>query len=87
MNEDEACSTHTKAKNKVNLRSENLKRKDHLESVRVDDRAIINTIYRNRVGGCGMDSYGSRQGQCGCFAHNHKHSDLEDVGISWQTWG
>jgi hypothetical protein len=38
---------------------EGLKGKDHLEDLDVDGKAILKWILRNKLPGCGLDSYGS----------------------------
>jgi hypothetical protein len=46
-------------RNSYRLWSENVKGKDQAEDLGVDERIILKWSYRNRVGKCGLNSYGS----------------------------
>jgi hypothetical protein len=53
------CSTHEEVSTAYKFWSGNLKGRNHLEDLGVDGRILLEWIFGNRVGGCGMDSSGS----------------------------
>jgi hypothetical protein len=56
--------------------SENLKERNHLEDLEVDDKEIAECILGNRLRSCGVDACGSGQVPvAGCCEHGNEHSD------------